>query len=102
MSASSVERHLVMRLPACLIISILLFCAYFCQPANSQTGPAKTASDATVSGKITLKGKPAAGVVVGLRSREPAQFDPTFKATTDQEGKYRITDVPEGAFVISP
>lgn len=102
MSAPSVERHLVMRLPACLIISLLFFCAYFCQPANSQTGPARSDSDATVSGKITLKGKPAAGVVIGLRSSEPAQFDSPFKATTDPEGKYRITGVPEGAFLIAP
>jgi len=103
MTAPSVERHLVMRLPVCAIISILLLCcAYFCPPACSQTGPAKIDSHATVSGKITLKGKPAPGVVVGLRSNQPAQFDPTFKATTDQDGKYRITDVPEGTYLIAP
>jgi 5-hydroxyisourate hydrolase-like protein (transthyretin family) len=103
MTAPSDERYLVMRLPVCAIISIpLLCCTYFCQPANSQTGPAKIDSDATVSGKITLKGKPAPGVVVGLRSSEPAQLDPTFKATTDQDGKYRITDVPEGKYLIAP
>ena len=91
-----------MRLPTSLIIPVLLFCAYFCPPANSQTGPAKTDADATVSGKITLKGKPAPGVVVGLVRTESAQFDPVFKGTTDQEGKYRITNVPEGAFMIAP
>lgn len=92
-----------MKLPVRAIIStLLLCCAFFCERANSQTASAKTNSNATVSGKITLKGKPAPGVVVGLRSNEPAQFDPTFKATTDQDGKYRITDVPEGTYLIAP
>lgn len=92
-----------MRLPVSAIISIPLLCsAFFCQPANSQTGPIRTESNATVSGKVTLKGKPAPGVVVGLRSSEPAQFDPTFKATTDQDGKYRITDVAHGKYLIAP
>ena len=91
-----------MRLPVRTIIpSLLLCCACLCQPANSQT--AKTDSKATISGKVTLKGKPAPGVVVGLRLSEPAQFDdPTFKATTDQDGKYLIAEVPQGKYVIAP
>src|SRR5688572_1267182 len=90
-----------MRLPVPAIISaLLLCCAAFCERANSQT--AKTDSKATVSGKITLKGKPAPGMVVGLRLTEPAQFDPTFKATTDQDGKYRIAEVPQGKYIIAP
>lgn len=92
-----------MRLPVRAIISaLLLCCACFCPRANSQTGPAKTDLAATVSGKITLKGKPAPGVVVGLRSSEPAQFDPILKATSDQDGRYRITDVPAGTYLIAP
>jgi len=93
-----------MRLPVRLaIISALLFCcAGLCPRANSQTTPLKKNPDATVSGKVSIKGKPAPGVVVGLRSSQPTQFDPTFKATTDQEGNYRITDVPGGSYVIAP
>ena len=90
-----------MRLPvSAIVLALLLCCACFCQQANSQT--AKTDSKATISGKITLKGKPAPGVVVGLRLSEPAQFDPTFKATTDQDGKYRIAEVPQGKYLIAP
>lgn len=90
-----------MRLPVPAIISaLLLWCACFCERANSQT--AKTDSKATISGKVTLKGKPAPGVVVGLRLTEPAQTDPTFKATTDQDGKYLIAEVPQGKYVIAP
>src|SRR5688572_21607104 len=90
-----------MRLPVPAIISALLVCCTcFCQPANSQT--AKTDSKASISGKITLKGKPAPGVVVGMHLSEPAQFDPTFKATTDQDGKYQIAEVAQGKYVIAP
>src|SRR5260370_1612072 len=93
-----------MRLPVPLtIISALsLCCALFCQRANSQTEPAKKTPDATVSGKVTIKGKPASGVVVGLRVSQPAQFDSTFKATTDQDGKYRVTGVPSGSYQVAP
>jgi 5-hydroxyisourate hydrolase-like protein (transthyretin family) len=92
-----------MRLPIrSLISALLLCCACFYERANSQTGPARIESDSTISGRITIKSKPAPGVKVGLRSSEPSQFDPTFKATTDQDGKYRITGVPEGKYLIEP
>src|SRR5437588_200201 len=85
-----------------IVPALLLCCVGFCQRAHSQTGPARKNSDATVSGKITINGKPAPGVVVGLRPSQPAQFDTTFKATTDQDGKYRITDVPAGSYQVAP
>lgn len=92
-----------MRLPAPLAITLaLLLCCAFCPLANSQTTQAKKAPEATVSGTVTIKGKPAPEVVVGLRSSQPADFDPTFKASTDQDGIYRITDVPSGSYVIAP
>jgi protocatechuate 3,4-dioxygenase beta subunit len=88
--------------PLAIISALLLCCAAFSRPAHSQTAPAKNNSNATVSGKVTIKGKPAPGVVVGVRSSRPAQFDPTFKATTDQDGNYRITEVPAGSYAIAP
>src|SRR6266545_6856878 len=92
-----------MRLPVPLIIiSISLCCGLFCQPANAQTGSSTKNADATISGKVTIKGKPAAGVVVGLRLSEPRQFDSTFKAASDQEGKYRIANVPSGNYSVAP
>ena len=93
-----------MRLPVPLtIISALSLCfGLFCQRGNAQTGSTTKNADATISGKVTSKGKPAAGVVVGLRLSEPNQFDSTFKATSDQEGKYRITSVPRGSYYVAP
>jgi len=92
-----------MRLPVRTIIpTLLLCCACFCQPANSQTALGKKSASATIAGRVTIKGQPAAGIVVGLRANEPAQFAPTFKATTDKDGKYRIAEVPQGQYLIAP
>jgi protocatechuate 3,4-dioxygenase beta subunit len=85
-----------------IISALLLCCAGFCPRANSQTNPAKKNTEASVSGKVTIKGKPAPGVVVGLRSSQPAQFAPTFKATTDENGNYRVSDVPTGSYEVAP
>jgi len=88
--------------PLAIIPALLLCCAGLCPRANSQTKPAKKNPDATVSGKVTIKGKPAPGVVVGVRSSQPAQFDPTFKGTTDQDGSYRVDGVPGGRYEVAP
>jgi hypothetical protein len=76
-----------------IISALLLGCAGFCQLANSQTKPAKK-NEATISGKVTIKGKPAPGVVVGMRRSQSGQFNLTLKATTDREGNYRVIDLP--------
>ena len=87
-----------------IIPAVLFCCVGLCQRAHAQTGPAKKNSDATVSGRITIKGKPTAGVVVGLRlsQYDPGRADSSLKANTDQDGKYRITDVPAGSYQVAP
>jgi Carboxypeptidase regulatory-like domain/Dioxygenase len=84
-----------------IISALLLGGAGFCQLANSQTKPAKR-NEAIVSGKVTIKGKPAPGVVVGMRRSQSPQFNPTLKATTDQEGNYRVSDLPTGSYLVAP
>ncbi len=80
--------------------ALVLSSAGFFVCAKAQT---KAPKKATVAGKVTIKGKPAPGIAVGLRLREPtSQFEPWFKARTDQEGNYRITDVPAGTYEIAP
>ena len=92
-----------MRLPVRSIIpTLLLCCAYLCQPANAQTAAGKQTAAASVAGKVTIKGEPAAGIVVGLRSSQAAHFGPSLVATTDQDGKYRIAEVPPGKYEIAP
>jgi len=70
---------------------------------TSQTNPQKKAQTNSVSGRVTIHGKAAAGIVVGIRTsnywRAPG---PALKATTDREGNYRITDIPPGNYQVSP
>ncbi len=69
---------------------------------QAQTKSAKSPGS-TVSGRVTIKGKPAAGVVVGLRRTEMTnQFEILPRATTDQDGLYRITNVAAGSYEVAP
>ena len=70
--------------------------------AHSQTVPVKEATG-VVSGKVTIKGKAAPGVVVLLRLynvNSPPQLS-SYKVTTDLNGEYRIANVPSGNYMIT-
>src|SRR5712691_2428628 len=91
-------------LPRC-VVTLALVVSYFgfCSLASSQTKPTKKSSGGTISGKVTIKGKAAPGIVVGLRVSQPTTpFEPSLRATTDQEGRYRLTDVPAGTYQVTP
>src|SRR5436190_2078357 len=70
--------------------------------AMSQTPAGKKETNASVSGKVTIKGKPAAGIVIGLHLERPNSSSPTYKATTNDEGIYRINNIANGAYQIAP
>jgi hypothetical protein len=57
----------------------------------------------SVSGKVMIKDKPAPGVWVSLHQSDLSNpFSSFLKAVTDQEGVYRITNVPAGSYEVSP
>ena len=93
-----------MKLPVrALIAPALLVCvAALCERANSQIKSDNKTAEATVSGKVTIKGKPAAGIVVSMRLSQPDESSATYKAKTDQEGIYHITRVAAGSYVVAP
>jgi protocatechuate 3,4-dioxygenase beta subunit len=71
--------------------------------AQSTTAQTSKAPRGTVSGRITIKDKGAPGVAVGLRKNEMGVLDQSFlRATTDHDGVYRITNVPPGAYEVTP
>jgi hypothetical protein len=83
--------------------ALILICLGIQAAAQPQTKPFKKAPTGTVSGRVTIKGKGTSGVVIALRQNEfTYQPAPSPKATTDQEGNYRITDIPAGNYQISP
>lgn len=67
--------------------------------AQSTTRQTTKTPKGSVSGKVTLKEKGVPGLVVGLRRSDTfGPFDPGLRATTDQDGSYRITNVPAGSY----
>lgn len=57
----------------------------------------------TISGRITIGSKPAAGITVALLSSGPSfQQPPVSRTRTDEQGYYRLTGLPAGQFIVSP
>ena len=70
--------------------------------AQTQVTPKPVKSLGSVSGKVTIKGKGAPNIVVALH--RPDFFNPfesTARATTDQDGNYKINNVAAGAYRVS-
>lgn len=89
-----------MRIPhrVLLFLTVVLLCSALCA---AQT-PAKEPT-ASVSGHVTMGGKSAPGVTV------VATFSPSFfmnktvaKATTDEDGNYKLAGLAAGRFTIMP
>ena len=102
MCAPSPQKVMKVSSHALVLSALLLSVACFSLRANAQTKTESKTADATVSGKVTIKGKPAAGIVVGMRMSRPDEFATTYKAKTDQEGVYRITKIASGSYLIAP
>jgi protocatechuate 3,4-dioxygenase beta subunit len=86
-----------------ILLTLVCFAALvFAQSQTKPTQPAKI-QRGTISGRITIKDKPAVGVAVGLRRAEPgAPIDPLTRGTTDQDGVYRITSLAPGGYLVVP
>ena len=72
--------------------------------AQSQSAVDKAATS-TISGKVTVGGKGVWGVVVGLviSDQYRSNVRPTsFRSTTDEDGNYRITNLPPGTYDVIP
>ena len=69
--------------------------------ANAQSAVDK-ASTSSITGKVTIGGKGASGLVVGLASSTPSSsiHITNLKAVTDDDGNYRIKNVPPGTYKV--
>jgi hypothetical protein len=66
-------------------------------PAHAQTPPKPAEPAASVSGRVTLDGKPVAGAKVIALSGEIASDKSLGKTTTDAAGRFRLGNLPGGA-----
>ena len=70
--------------------------------AQSTTRQTSKTPKGSISGRVTIKDKAAPGVTVGLRKAGAfGPYDSYLRATTDQDGSYRITSVPAGSYFIA-
>lgn len=87
-----------MRIPG-LLTSLLVFS--LCSICVAQIPTAE--SMASVSGRVTIGGKSAAGItVVATVSNSPVDNHTVAKTETDDEGNYRLTGLAAGRFTITP
>jgi hypothetical protein len=86
-----------------LVLTFSLCSAGFPSAVNSQTKTPKKPLTGSISGRITLHGKGAAGIVVGVQISEFSSLPaPASKGTSDADGNYRIVGIPAGNYQVSP
>src|SRR5688572_8076344 len=86
-----------------MVLALSFVCAGFTSASTSQTNFQKKAPNGSVSGRVTIHGKGAPGIAVSMRNAGlPSQPVQALKATTDQDGNYRITEVPAGNYQVAP
>jgi protocatechuate 3,4-dioxygenase beta subunit len=74
-----------------------------CVAQAPQPQPTATPKSASVSGRVTLSGKPAAGItVVATTTGSFLENRTAAKTTTDEEGNYRLSGLPAGTLRIVP
>src|SRR5215212_10501476 len=80
---------------ACIL---LIFSAYIhVRPQSAaEKGPTST-----ITGKVTVKGKGVPGIGVSLTLSENSNPSATrHRGVTDDEGNYKLTNVPSGSYVV--
>ena len=87
-------------------LAVVLFTVCFVPVYLLAQTPAKSTARiarGSVSGRVTIKDKPAPGVTIGLRQNVNGMPDSrVYRAVTDQEGIYHVTNVPAGTYDIAP
>jgi protocatechuate 3,4-dioxygenase beta subunit len=86
---------LILTLICCLFSGFISQIEPLAQSTETKEGTAE------ISGRVTLKGEPANGVIVALDLRQMPGQNPRLRSKTDANGVYRITRVPAGQYFIN-
>ena len=87
---------------------IFLLAAFLCFSSSVVVSiqaqqPAPNKNSGSISGRVTVDGKPKAGLVVELLTTDTnGPRRPIAKATTSKTGKYVLTNVGSGTYDVSP
>lgn len=80
------------------LLSLIIFASALCLAQAPPKEPS-----ASVSGRVTIAGKAASGIVVVATFRTSFFDNKTIaKATTDEDGNYKLTALPAGRLTIFP
>ena len=94
---------MTMPLPARIsLVALLLISPCVIQTTVSQTSTTRKDATASVSGKVTINGKPARGILVGMRMANAERTSPTYRGTTNEDGIFRINNIASGGFQVAP
>lgn len=81
------------------VLAALLLLPLQAAYAHARQTPPAPREPATVSGRVTLAGRPARDVPLVLMPGEwVVQKEPVARGSTDEEGRYKLTDVPPGRY----
>ena len=84
---------------AAVLLTILSFSVSLCAQSTTKAPKVPRGS---ISGRVTIKDNGVPGVAIGLRKGDTfTAFEPFQRATTDQDGFYRIWNVAPGSYVIT-
>ena len=85
---------------AAVLLTILSLSASLC--AQSTTKESTKVPRGSVSGRVTIKDRGVPGVAIGLRKGDMfTPSEPFQRATTDQDGYYRISNIAPGSYSIT-
>lgn len=94
-----------MRIPlrVLALFGSVILSATFCPAQTPTTTPAQPKEPASVSGKLTIDGNSASGITV-VATAGSSVFDTrtVAKATTDDEGNYKLSGLPPGRLQVFP
>ena len=83
-----------------ILFTILALAASLC--AQTTTSQITKTPRGSISGRVTIKDKGAAGVAIGVRKDAMDPFAPYTKVVTDHDGFYRIGNLRAGAYEVFP
>lgn len=87
---------------AALLLTLSCAAHAHARQTQPQTPPTPAKDPASLSGRVTTGGKPAREVPVMLMPDDwYVQREPVAKGVTDEEGRYKLTNVPPGRYHLS-